>query len=586
MELLRQSSSIVNLVLLTLVGLILRYRRQMRTWLDRQFFREAYQQEVILRRLMGSIKELDSMEEVSRLVCNELDSALHPKWLYLCQWKGSAPDLAVVRAAGPDAVRMAAPAGDGLLELLKACKESRECAIADPAESGTMLVVPVSASNWNEGGALLLGERKSEEPYTQTDRNLLDAVAGAMAVVFENLRLKERVNEGLRERHEVLGRLDRGNIHLLRECPVCGACFDGADGVAETCAADGSELTLSLPVERTIAQRYRLERRIGRGGMGVVFEATDLNLNRTVAVKVTSGRLFGDQPALRRFEREARILAQLSHPNIVAIHDFGRLGGDGAYLVMERVAGAGWRAELQRLGKIQPGTAAVWFDQLLVGLHAAHEAGVVHRDLKPENVIIEPHQNGSLLKILDFGVAKAAAQGSDGWKSTETGVAMGTLAYMSPEQLKGEPADWRSDIFSMGLMAVEAISGRLPRRTAEGAMVMAALAEQLGVERGALCEVLCGCLAEDPGQRRSNVMEIRESLVSALRACGETGRATQAAGYLWAHRFFSISRAAGESRPARWPPGRCAAVRSEFACSASIAVMCRNTAPGAPPYRQ
>ena len=105
---------------------------------------------------------------------------------------------------------------------------------------------------------------------------------------------------------------------------------------------------------------------------------------------------------------------------------------------------------MQRLGKIQPATAAVWFDQLLVGLHAAHEAGVVHRDLKPENVIIEPHQNGSLLKILDFGVAKAAAQGSDGWKSTETGVAMGTLAYMSPEQLRASRRTGAAIFFRWG----------------------------------------------------------------------------------------------------------------------------------------
>jgi serine/threonine protein kinase len=380
-----------------------------------------------------------------------------------------------------------------------------------------MLVVPVSTSNWNEGGALLLGERKSEEPYTDSDRNLLDAIAGAMAMVFENLRLKERVDESLRERHEVLGRLDRDSIHLLKECPVCGTCYS----TAETCPTDGNQLTLSLPVERTIAQRYRLERRIGKGGMGVVFEATDLSLSRTVAVKVTTGRLFGDQSALRRFEREARILAQLSHPNIVAIHDFGRLGGEGAYLVMECLAGSSWRAELQRVGKIPPATAATWFDQLLAGLHAAHEAGVVHRDLKPENVIIEPCEaGGALLKILDFGVAKAPLQVSDGWKSTETGMVMGTVAYMSPEQLRGEQADWRSDIFSAGVMAVEAISGKLPRRTADGAIVAASLSEQLGGEDGAVLHVLLECLMEDPRQRRSSVMEIRESLVSALRMKG------------------------------------------------------------------
>jgi eukaryotic-like serine/threonine-protein kinase len=537
-ESLRQSSSIVNLVLLALIGLSSKYRRQMRMWLDRRFFREAYQQEVVLRRLLGRIKELDSVEEVSRLVCDELDSALHPKWLYLCQWKADAPDFTVVRASAPGTVRISAAAREGLLGLLKACKESRERPLPpgagplpNPAASDTALVIPVNTGKWNEGCVLLLGERKSEEPYTDSDRNLLDAVAGTVAVTFENLRLREKVDEDLRERREVLAHLDRDHINLLKECPACGACFDFH---AEMCPADRAPLTLSLPMERTIAQRYRLERRIGKGGMGVVYEATDLNLTRTVAVKVMTGSLFGDQAALRRFDREARILAQLRHPNIVAIHDFGRLGGEGAYLVMERVAGTSWRAELQRLGKIPSATAATWFDQLLDGLHAAHETGVVHRDLKPENVIIEPREDGGcLLKILDFGLAKAQWQPSARETTlTETGIVMGTAAYMSPEQLSGEPADWRSDIFSVGVMAVEAITGSVPRRTADGTIVVAALSEQLDDDAGgrktALHQILSQCLAADPSQRPSSAIRVRENLVSALRAPDKAASSTTA----------------------------------------------------------
>jgi hypothetical protein len=229
-------------------------------------------------------------------------------------------------------MRMEGPSQGAILGLLKACKEAREYAMpsgsdtaANLSQAERMLVIPVTTSNWNEGGALVLGERKSEEPYTESDRGLLDAVVGAMSIAFENLRLKKSVDEGLREKREVLARLDRDGINLLKECPACGACFDSSEGA---CSVDGTTLAFTLPVERTVAKRYRLMHRIGKGGMGVVFDATDLNLSRTVALKVMTSHLFGDQTALRRFEREARILAHLNHPNIVAIHDFGRLGGE------------------------------------------------------------------------------------------------------------------------------------------------------------------------------------------------------------------------------------------------------------------
>jgi serine/threonine protein kinase len=341
-----------------------------------------------------------------------------------------------------------------------------------------------------------------------------------MGAGFETFWLKRRVDEGLRERQEVLGRLDRQTIKLLKECPECGACFDS---LRERCPADSSELTLSLPVERIIAQRYLLDRRIGSGGMGVVFEATDLNLSRSVALKIMTGSLFGDRVALSRFEREAQVLARLNHPYIVSIHDYGRLGGDGAYLVMELLAGASWRSELRRLGKIPPGTAAVWFDQLLSALRAAHEADIVHRDLKPENVIIgSPENAGHRVKILDFGLAKMHSSSKS---LTSVGLAMGTVAYMSPEQLRGEPIDQRSDIFSVGVMAVEAITGQVPARAPDGGISASALNKLLEAQRpGAradLCKALLWCLADKLDERCSNAKEMQQHLVNVLRLSEE-----------------------------------------------------------------
>jgi serine/threonine protein kinase len=235
------------------------------------------------------------------------------------------------------------------------------------------------------------------------------------------------------------------------------------------------------------------------------------------------GRLFGDRSALRRFEREARVLAKLSHPNIVAIYDFGRLGGQGAFLVMELLEGKSGRAELKRLGKIPSLTLAVWFEQLSGALSAAHQAGIVHRDLKPENLMIAARDNAvDLLKVLDFGLAREAAlQSAAAPTATATGTVIGTLAYMSPEQLRGEPVDERSDIFSVGVLTVEALTGKLPPRDFRGAIDADALFEQIDAERrphrAELHRIFMRYLAAAPGDRCSGAMSDAGELIRGLR---------------------------------------------------------------------
>jgi GAF domain-containing protein len=515
-----QTSTIAKLVLLVLCAVSLKFHRQLHNWLDQRFFRAAYQQENILRKLIGRIRECDSVDQICRLVCDELNAALHPLSLFVCSWKGESDSLSVIRASEQGPVETPALLPAGILGLLEACRSVRECPL--PADSAGRdervapgLVIPIFAGGPGAVGALLLGQKKSDDVYTDTDLNLLGGIADAIGVKFENLRLKKIADEGLRERREVLSRLDRQAISVLRECPQCRACFDGSE---EMCPVDRSELILTLPVERTIAQRYRLDRRIGKGGMGVVFEAADLHLDRSVAVKVMTGTLFGDRVALSRFEREAHALARLNHPNIVAIHDYGRLGGDGAYLVMELLTGESWRNEITRLGRIRPMTAAGWLDQLLSALRSAHRAGVLHRDLKPENVMISTiGKDGQELKVLDFGLAKMH---SDGSSLTDTGVVMGTVAYMSPEQLRGEATDERSDIFAVAIMVLEAITGQTPSRTSEGGISTTALERLVGVvpagARAKLQQNLLWCLASSVQDRCPNVDEMQQ-LVGLLR---------------------------------------------------------------------
>ncbi|MGV9249585.1 serine/threonine-protein kinase [Streptomyces sp. NPDC003710] len=215
--------------------------------------------------------------------------------------------------------------------------------------------------------------------------------------------------------------------------------------------------------DQLLGGRYRLVRQLGEGGMGQVWEAQDETLGRPVAVKVISllagGGSRGDE-ARARFLREARITAQLQHPNIVTIHDLGETGtGDSRvpFLVMELVRGEGLDAMLRR-GAVTLPDAARWGAQIGDALADAHGAGVMHRDIKPSNVLITP---SGIVKVLDFGVARAADPYATADRLTQTGFIVGTPPYMAPEQARGHP-EQRSDLYALGCLLFELITGRLP----------------------------------------------------------------------------------------------------------------------------
>jgi serine/threonine protein kinase len=371
-------------------------------------------------------------------------------------------------------------------------------------------------------GLILLGHKKSEEPYSPTDKTLLQALAGQVAVLCENLWLHDRVDRDSRVRRDVLAHLEKEHVNLVKECPVCGRCFDRSD---EVCPDDRSELSLTLPVERVLEDRYRLERVLGRGGMGAVYEASDTRLSRSVAVKIMTGHLFGQPKALRRFEREAQASAKLNHPNVIDVHDYGRIGDDGAFLVMELIHGTTMRGRLERQECVAPPIAAEWFDQVLDGLTAAHEQGIIHRDLKPENIMIGgTSAEGESVKILDFGLAKAKWVSTASTGLTAPGAVVGTYAYMSPEQLGGAELDERSDLFSVGVMAVEAITGSHPFRSRTTAEMLHAIQHKPVRLEGAgetvrrLESVLAKSVAYDPANRFGSARELRQSLIPALLA--------------------------------------------------------------------
>jgi serine/threonine-protein kinase len=204
--------------------------------------------------------------------------------------------------------------------------------------------------------------------------------------------------------------------------------------------------------------------RIAAGGMGEVFRAHDAVLAREVAIKILHRSLAGDPAFVDRFRREARAAAGLAHPNIVAVYDWGAVDGV-YYMVMEFVRGTSVRHLLNEQGRLEPAQAAEILRQTLLALGHAHHQGFVHRDMKPENLLVT---NEGVVKVADFGLARAYADG----RMTQAGAVTGTVQYLAPEQIRGEPADPRSDLYSLGIVAYELLTGELPH-TGETAMAVA-----------------------------------------------------------------------------------------------------------------
>src|SRR5262249_50592067 len=254
---------------------------------------------------------------------------------------------------------------------------------------------------------------------------------------------------------------------------------------------------------------YEILSPLGAGGMGEVYRARDTKLDRDVAIKVLPESVAGDPDVLARFEREAKAVAALSHPNILAIHDFGTQDGT-AYAVMELLEGETLRGKLES-APVSQRQAVDWALQIAKGLSAAHGKGVVHRDLKPENVFVT--RDGHV-KILDFGLAKRVEATTPEEETgaptrsahTEPGAVMGTMGYMSPEQLRGLPADHRTDIFSFGAVLYELLSG------------------QKAFKRNTASDTIAAILMQEPPELAQSGRNISPALDHVVRHCLEKDR--------------------------------------------------------------
>src|ERR1700676_58087 len=260
-----------------------------------------------------------------------------------------------------------------------------------------------------------------------------------------------------------------------------------------------------------LAGRYEILDRLGGGGMGTVYKARDREVDRVVALKVIRAELANDSDILSRFKQELILARKVTHKNVIRIFDLGRASGI-RFITMEYIEGQDLRSLVKKQGRLTPEQSVTFIQQVCLALDAAHGEGIVHRDLKPQNIMVDPQ--GKIF-VMDFGIARSV--GGEGL--TMTGALVGTPEYMSPEQVKGEEVDGRSDIFSLGIIFYELLTGKLPfhAETAQQAMYKRTVERPTPVARedpslSFLSDIVSKCLEIDREQRFQSAREVRSSL--------------------------------------------------------------------------
>ncbi len=318
--------------------------------------------------------------------------------------------------------------------------------------TGDDVLLPVTGMSGELRAAVVVKGKRGA--WSESEKRLLATFVSQLAGALDLSRMRAEVEAATLRRAATRQALMESSAGLLQICPSCHRCYDH---VPLQCSVDSALLESRRIFPYHIAGRYRLTRFLGEGAMGLVFEAHDERLRRTVALKAIKPEHFHSQDKRLRFEQEARALAQVQHPGVIAIFDSGELEDGTIYLVTERLVGATLRTLLDISGPGTPAQVASLLLQCAEALDAAHAVGLVHRDIKPDNIFAMASPDGLRFKLLDFGLAKEMAVDST---LTQTGVVIGTPLYMSPEQIRGEILDARSDFYALAVVGFEALSGR------------------------------------------------------------------------------------------------------------------------------
>jgi eukaryotic-like serine/threonine-protein kinase len=312
----------------------------------------------------------------------------------------------------------------------------------------------------------------------------------------------------------------------VKTCPVCSRQYP--DDI-RFCQDDGTTLRAAAPatslVGQVVADRYHVIKKLGEGGMGQVYLAEHVKMGRRSAIKVMSPSMVHDPDAVARFNREAANASRITHPNVCAVYDFGETPDGLIYLAMEFVEGEPLTAIVEREGALPLARATAIFKQTADALQAAHDLGIVHRDLKPDNIMVARTRDGAdLVKVVDFGIAKAVGGDEAGQKVTKTGLVVGTPEFMSPEQLSGDKVDGRTDLYSLALVYFRMLTGELPfqadsvqetmvKRLTDDPAKLAETRPDLSFPDG-LQQVLDAALARTPGERYQTVAKFADDVVA------------------------------------------------------------------------